>query len=55
MTDAIRKGFGWDVEREREIPWRIARKLRLPHWPIRSHFDSGAECLPDFECEANLR
>jgi hypothetical protein len=30
MITTLKHGFGWDVEREREIPWRLARKLRLP-------------------------
>lgn len=30
MVARLKRGFGWDVEREREIPWRLARKLRLP-------------------------
>lgn len=43
----LRRGFGWDVEREDEIPWRFARKLRLPlsKWlRIGQWFDGGEEC-----------
>ncbi len=47
MIATLRRGFGWDVERESEIPWRIARKLRLPlsKWlRIGQWFGPGEEC-----------
>lgn len=43
----LKRGFGWDVERTSEIPWPIARKLRLPlsKWlRIGQWFDAGEEC-----------
>ena len=43
----LKRGFGWDVEREAEIPWHIARKLRLPlsRWlRIGQWFGGGEEC-----------
>ena len=30
MIAVLKRGFGWDCERGSEIPWRVARKLRLP-------------------------
>jgi hypothetical protein len=47
MIAWLKRGFGWDVEREREIPWRLARKLRLPlsKWlRIGSWFSSSEQC-----------
>jgi len=43
----LKRGFGWDAERESEIPWRLARKLRLPmsRWlRIGQWFGAGESC-----------
>lgn len=43
----LREGFGWDVETTSEIPWWIARKLRLPlsKWlRIGQWFGAGEQC-----------
>lgn len=43
----LQRGFGWDCEREREIPWWIGRKLRLPlsRWlRVGLWFESSESC-----------
>lgn len=43
----LKRGFGWDASREHEIPWRFARKLRIPmsRWlRIGQWFSSSEEC-----------
>lgn len=62
MREMIKRGFGWDVERESEIPWRIARKLRLPlsKWlRIGQWFAAGEECrkcgIQAYEAECAFR
>lgn len=55
MIRSLKRGFGWDVERESEVPWWIARKLRLPlsKWLRIGQWFRGQETCRKCDIEAH--